>query len=167
MQDYTCTQCGKIHGDLPSIGFAEPFHYQILHEKDKEEIAVINDDLCRIEHEDQTDYFIRAVLQIPILDHDETLDYGVWVSVSEKTFKAYFLQMENDQPEEKTYFGMLCNWIGGYKTDTIGLHMNVETQLGKIRPLLVPHESTHPLILDWENGISYEEAECRIAKAFG
>ena len=167
MQDYTCTQCGKIHGDLPSIGFAEPFHYQILHEKEKEEIAVINDDLCRIEHEDQTDYFIRAVLQLLILDHDETLDYGIWVSVSENTFKEYYSQMENEQPEEKTYFGMLCNWIDVYKTDTIGLHMNVETQLGKKRPLLVPHESTHPLILDWKNGITYEEAECRIAKAFG
>ncbi len=50
MQDYTCAKCGKIHGDLLSIGFAEPFHYQILIEKEKEEIAVINDDLCRIEH---------------------------------------------------------------------------------------------------------------------
>lgn len=167
MQDYTCAKCGKTHNELPSIGFNAPFHYQILNEKDKEKLAAINEDLCRIEHEDQTDYFIRAVLQLQILDHDETLDYGIWVSVSENTFKEYCLQMENEQPEVKTYFGMLCNWIGDYKTDTIGLHMNVETQLRKKRPLLVPHESTHPLILDWENGISYEEAERRITKAFG
>ncbi|MCA5005239.1 DUF2199 domain-containing protein [Sphingobacterium bovistauri] len=167
MKTYTCTKCGKIHEDLPSIGFSEPFYYQILNEEDKENGALINEDLCRIEHEDQTDYFIYAVLQIPIQNHDETLDYGVWVSVSEKSFKDYFLQIENDEPEENTYFGMISNWIGDYETDTKGLHMDVETQLGKIRPLLTPHESMHPLVLDWKNGITYEEAQRRISKAFG
>ena len=87
MQNYICATCGKTHSDLPSIGFEVPFHYDILSEKDKEEIALINEDLCRIEHATQTDYFIRAVLQIPIIDHEQTLDYGIWVSVSEKTFK--------------------------------------------------------------------------------
>lgn len=167
METYICATCGKTHSDLPSIGFAEPFHYQILSEKDKEEIALINEDLCRIGHDTQTDYFIRAVLQIPIIDHEKTLDYGIWVSVSEKTFKEYFLQIENKKPEEKTYFGMISNWIGDYESDTIGLHMNVDTQLGNFRPLLVPHESSHPLVCDWENGITYEEAERRVHIAFG
>jgi hypothetical protein len=167
MQKYICSTCGKIHNDLPSIGFEVPFHYDILSEIDKEEIALINEDLCRIEHATQTDHFIRAVLQIPIIDHEQTLDYGIWVSVSETTFKEYFLQMEEDKPEEKTYFGMISNWIGDYETDTVGLHMNVETQLGNLRPFLVPHESSHPLVGDWENGITYEEAERRVKNAFG
>lgn len=167
MENYICATCGKKHSDLPAIGFDEPFYYQILNEKDKEEKALMNEDLCRIEYDDQTDYFVRAVLQIPIIDHEQTLDYGIWVSVSEKTFKEYFIQIEEEKPEEKTYFGMISNWIGDYEIDTKGLHMNVETQLGNIRPLLFPHESNHELVHNWENGITYEEAESRIDKAFG
>lgn len=167
MKNYICASCGEVHNDLPTIGYNEPYYYQILNDSDKVNIALLSSDLCRIKHKDQTDYFIRGVLHIPILDHDDTLIYGIWVSVSENTFKEYFEQMENDQPAEKTFFGRISNWIGCYEENTIGLHMNVDTQLDNNRPIMVPHESNHPLVSDWENGVSYEEAERRIANAFG
>jgi len=33
-----------------------------------------------------------------------------------------------------------------------------------MRPELIPHQSEHKLISDWENGITIEEAEKRISE---
>lgn len=168
MNIYTCTTCGTTHIDLPSIGFQHPFYFDILNIEYKmnEEMVLKNDDFCVIKHQEQTDYFIRTVLQIPIVDHEETLDYGIWVSVSEATFKEYFLQYDNDKPEIKTYFGMIANKINDYDISTLGLHMEVETQMDGLRPLLTPYENEHDLIQDWINGITRVDAEKRIINAF-
>lgn len=163
---YTCTICNKEHDDLPSLGFNSPYYYDILNQEDKENIVLKNEDFCRIEHSDQTDYFVRSVFQIPIIDHEETLDYGVWVSVSEKTFKEYFIQYEEEKPEEKDYFSRIANEIKDYETSTLSLQMQLTTQLGSMRPLLAPYESDHAFVQDWLNGITMDEAEKRIAKTY-
>ena len=51
---------------------------------------------------------------------------GVWVSVSEKSFNDYQSHF-HDNPGNVVYFGMICNWLPPYETDTFGLHCNVVT----------------------------------------
>ena len=162
MDTFICQNCGVEHTELSSLAFNAPFHYDILNPVDKEKLAEKEDDFCVINHKDQIDYFIRVVLQIPILDHDETLDYGVWVSVSKETIEDYRLMFAAKEAEEKSYFGMLCNEITDYEISTIGLYMQVLTQLDGYRPLLIPYESEHSLVQDWSNGISRDEAVRRV-----
>jgi len=101
MDTFICQNCGVEHTELSSLAFNAPFHYDILNPVDKEKLAEKEDDFCVINHKDQIDYFIRVVLQIPILDHDETLDYGVWVSVSKETIEDYRLMFAAKEVEEK------------------------------------------------------------------
>ena len=162
MDTFICRNCGVEHTELSSLAFNAPFHYDILNPVDKEKLADKDDDFCVINHKDQIDYFIRVVLQVPILDHDETLDYGVWVSVSKETIDDYRLMFATKEVEEKSYFGMLCNEITDYEISTIGLYMQVSTQLDGYRPLLIPYESEHPLVQDWLNGIRRDEAVRRV-----
>ena len=160
---FKCSTCGEIHDELPALGFITPFYYETLNEKDKEEIAEISSDFCVISHQDQTDRFIRTTLTIQINDACEKLDYGIWVSLSEDNFNEYEADFKNNC-EDKTYFGMISNDIPDYEESTLGLHVNVNTQSGGIRPEIIPHQNDHQLISDWENGITIEEAEKRVER---
>ena len=163
-KEYMCSSCGQIHQELPALGFMTPFHYDVLSENDKNETAELSDDFCIIRHPEQTDRFIRTVLSFAVHNTCETLDYGIWVSLSEESFNEY---QENFKSEtsEQTYFGMICNEITDYHETTLGLHVNVQVRKAGIRPEILPHQTEHQLIIDWENGITFEEAEKRILKA--
>ncbi|MBF1270379.1 MAG: DUF2199 domain-containing protein [Neisseria sp.] len=165
---YTCTSCGENHEEMPAIGFITPDPYNELSEDERSTYqAECNSDFCIIRYPDQTDRFIRTVLHIPIIGHEETLEYGVWVSVSEKSFNDYKSHF-HDNSENVVYFGMICNWLPPYETNTFGLHCNVVTQSNNQRPLLQPHQSgKHPLIRDFYQGIECAEAQARIDAVFG
>ncbi len=158
-----CSACGEIHSELPALGFSTPFYYETLNEKDKEEISKISNDFCLISHEDQTDRFIRTTLTIKINDACEDLDYGIWVSLSEKSFNEYQSEFKNSIGG-KTYFGMICNEIQDYEESTLGIQVNVNTRTNEMRPEIIPHQNEHNLIFDWENGITNKEAEKRIER---
>ncbi|WP_261512821.1 DUF2199 domain-containing protein [Chryseobacterium paludis] len=82
---YVCECCGKEKEDWPALAYKSPASYMEL---TKEELknAELSSDLCVIEHPEQTDRFIRAVLVQEIIDSCQTLEYGVWVTLSEKSF---------------------------------------------------------------------------------
>jgi len=159
---YKCSKCGKVHDELPALAFNTPDYYEFLNETDKMNIAEISDDFCIIRHPEQTDYFIRTKMTFQIIDSCDDLDYGLWVSVSEKTFEEYKAEFKNNV-EGKTYFGRICNRIPDYD-DTLGLHVNVVTRANEFRPDIIPHQSEHRLVKDWENGITIIEANKRIEK---
>lgn len=86
---YTCSECGGIHGGWPALTFSSPTAHYELSETEKSEIAELDTDFCIINHPEQTDRFIRVTFTQMVLDSNEDLDYGVWVSLSEKSFQDY------------------------------------------------------------------------------
>ena len=57
---FRCSCCGEVHEGSPSFGYRAPRSYDDLSDADKERIATIDSDLCKIEYPDQTDYFARC-----------------------------------------------------------------------------------------------------------
>lgn len=115
----------------------------------------ISDDFCIITHEEGADHFVRAILEVPIHGVQEPFLWGVWVSVSEKSFDRY--RETYDSPVEgETFFGWVCNQIKLYpyhKTRAA----DVVVQSGRARPLLILHRGDSeddPLVIDQVNGIS-------------
>lgn len=163
---YTCSQCGKTHEEWPALAFGSPDHYHQLSEEDKERMAIIDDDFCVITHPDQTDRFIRCTLTQRVNDHCENLAYGLWVSLSEKSFMDYSDNFGNAQ-HEAVYFGWLCNEVPGYE-EWESIPTTVYTRTGNQRPEIVPHEDFgHPFVRDYYHGISKQEAERKIATMKG
>jgi len=159
---YTCSVCGEEHNEWPALGFISPDHYSYLSDEDKENIAVIDEDCCVIKHATQVDRFIRGVLVQKVQDSCQDLDYGLWVSLSEKSFEDY-LEHYDDEDYETSYFGWLCNKIPGYTFEK-SIPATVYTQKGNQRPVIVPHKDfDHPFVHDYYNGITVEEAESRVA----
>lgn len=159
---FICECCGKEHESWPAITYNSPFDYSTLSSEDKEEIAVIDQDFCVIKHsDDDIDRFVRVVLIQKVNDHCDNLEYGFWVSLSEKSFNDYLENFDNENHETK-YFGWLCNYIPQYEfADSVPT--TVVTKKGNQRPEIFPHDDfDHPFIKDYYHGITKEEAEKRI-----
>ena len=158
---YTCSCCGEEHIEFPALTFKSPENYDTLSQQDKETIAELDCDFCVITHPDQTDRFIRCTLTQKVIDHCENLEYGLWVSLSEKNFNDYSENYDNENHETK-YFGWLCNNIPEYEFRE-SIPTTIFTRTGNQRPEIVPHEDfDHPFVKDYYNGITKVEAEKRI-----
>ena len=163
---YTCSICGQDHGEWPALGFKEPNSYVGLTDEEKQTIAEVSSDFCVIKYPDQTDRFIRVVLIQKIVGFSQTLDYGVWVSLSEKSYADYRQNYRRKDYEVK-YFGWLNTFLPDYE-NTLSIPTTVHTQKGNARPYIVPHQNfDHPLVRDYHYGISLVEAERRLHAMLG
>jgi hypothetical protein len=150
---FKCSTCGKTHEGSPSFSFEAPYCYLTLTDEDKSKLAKLNEDFCTIENKD---YFIRTVLEIPILGQTEPFTWGVWSSLSEKNFHEYVnLFKKNDITG--SYFSWLSNQLPFYP-DTLAIETTAHLQPNGLRPKLTVHSSNHPLSQDFQNGISWEKA---------
>lgn len=63
---YDCAACNEIDEALPALGFIAPDPYAELSAAQRAEFqAECDNDFCIIRYPDQTDRFIRVVLDIP------------------------------------------------------------------------------------------------------
>jgi hypothetical protein len=164
---FECSICGQVHEGFPALGFDAPYYYHELSEDEKNEIAELDTDFCVIHHPEQTDRFIRVVLNQKIIDFPETLQYGIWVSLSEESFEDY-KNNYNSTDHLVTYFGYLSNQLPDYES-TLLIGTNVKTALGNERPEIFPHNDQleNVFVRDYYEGISRQEAERRVHAAFG
>jgi hypothetical protein len=159
--EFKCSQCGETHEEWPALTFQSPTPFHNLTKEEKESIGKLSSDFCTIEHEDQTDRFIRVVLNQKVNDHPDVLQYGFWVSLSEKSYDDYLNNYDNENHENQ-YFGWLANFLLDYD-NSISIPTTVTTKKGNDRPEIVPHDDVdHSFVRDYYNGISKEEAERRI-----
>ena len=72
----------------------------------------INDDFCVVRQEH---FFVRSLIEIPILGRDEPFRWGVWGSLSKRNFDRV-VDLWNDPKllDEPAYFSWLSNSIEGY-----------------------------------------------------
>lgn len=162
IMNYKCSVCGEIHDDYPALAYSSPSTYHCLSKDEKERFnAYLDSDFCTIDFPEQTDRFIRVFLRQKIISSDLTLDYGLWVSLSEKSFYDYFENFRNENHENQ-YFGWLDSTIPDYDFDE-SIPTTVVKRLGNERPEIFPHSDfDHPFVKDYYNGITKEEAEKRI-----
>jgi hypothetical protein len=157
---FRCSCCGKVHEGSPSFGFRAPDQYASLSDEQKERMGTLTEDFCTITHEEGTDRFIRAVLEIPIHGIEEPFLWGVWVSLSEKSFNRY-KETYHAPVEGEGFFGWVCNRIALYPYDR-SRPSDVVVQLGRSRPKVVLHRGDpedDPLVIDQINGISIARAQ--------
>ena len=157
---FKCSCCGKIHEGSPSFGFKAPDHYAALSDEQKASRGELNDDFCTITHDEGTDYFVRAVLEVPIHGVEEPFLWGIWVSLSKKSFDRY-CETYDDPVEGDGFFGWVCNDIALYPYPSLR-RADVVVQLGKQRPKVFLHKGDaedDQLVIDQVQGISVARAQ--------
>ena len=159
---YTCHSCGESHDDLPRT-FAAPapdLYYQVP-EAEREERAPLNTDLCVI---DETYFFVRANLDVPILGEEgeggdgAVFSWGIWVSLSDTSFDRMCEIWEKLGRESEPHcFGWLSTSLPGYpETNPLKTHVHYRP-LGE-RPSLQLEPTDHPLAVEQRTGITPERA---------
>jgi len=153
IMSYRCSTCGELHDGLPDMGIDRPDYYWGVPEGEREQRIELTSDTCIIDNEY---FFIRGVIEIPILDYPETFGLGVWVSQKKENFYTY---LDNyDSSEIGPFFGWLSSRITYYEEDTLSLKTMVHFMGGGMRPRIELEPIDHPLAIDRQNGITLAKA---------
>jgi hypothetical protein len=151
-QGYQCKTCGRWHDDLPmSFGADAPYWYEVIAPEERSRRAELGSDQCII---DNQHYFVRGCLEIPVLDGPGPFVWGVWVSLSEKSFERMSeLWAAPGRESEAPYFGWVSTSLPGYP-ETLNLKANVHSRPVGHRPLIELEPTDHPLAVEQREGIT-------------
>jgi hypothetical protein len=151
---WRCSVCGEEHEGLP-LDWAAP--QPAYWDGGRNDDDWLTSDLCTwTDDAGERAYFIRGVLHVPVRELDDALRFGVWASLSERSFEQV-LELWDDPGRANVppYFGWLSNWIAGYP-DTRNLPSDVVMTEPDLRPSIELHEGDHPLVREQQQGISMD-----------
>lgn len=156
---FTCSTCGLQH-DLASLSFGAdaPAQWNLLTEEERNS-SELTAEQCVIRSSEGIHFFVRACLEIPILGKDSAFTWGVWCSLSEKSF----LEMsehwhDSDRTQFGPYFGWLCTPVPEYP-DSMFMKTRVHQRAIGLRPLVELEESEHLLSVHYHRGIPEQEMQ--------
>lgn len=119
----------------------------------REEDVFLTSDSCVIA---DRFFFIRGLLEVPIVDTGEVFTWGVWVSLKEENF---FLWQEHYEIAKRSHIGPFFGWLCTklpYYPDTLSLKTMVHLRDDFIRPWVELESTDHPLAVDQRQGISLQ-----------
>lgn len=150
---YECKTCGGVHEGIPSMGADEPWHLGGIPEAERESRVMHCSDACVI---DKKDFFIRGVIEIPLVGEEDCFTFGAWVSLARNNFITYMDNLEI--ADIGPFFGWLCSELDNYSPSTINLQTQVVFRGNQQRPTITVAPTDHPLAIDQHNGITLERA---------
>ncbi|WP_043674167.1 DUF2199 domain-containing protein [Streptomyces xylophagus] len=124
--------------------------------------SMLSSDQCVIKGQH---YFIKGLIEIPVIGSEDLFSWGVWVSLSRDNF-ARALDMWNTpgREAEKPYFGWLNTELSLYSPSTLNLKTNAHTRpLGR-RPFVELEPTDHSLAVEQRAGITQDRVR-EIAEA--
>ncbi|MFJ3664613.1 DUF2199 domain-containing protein [Streptomyces sp. NPDC090119] len=116
--------------------------------------CLLSSDQCviRAQH-----YFVKGLIEIPVIDSDEVFSWGVWVSLSRENFSRAADLWENPSREsEKPYFGWLTTDLPVYPATTLDLKTYVHTRPVGERFFVELEPTDHPLAVEQRTGITLD-----------
>jgi hypothetical protein len=153
--EFLCPVCGETHA--LSYRFSPdvkaPVAILAVPEDERTERIVLSLDQCVI---DNTSFFLRGRIPIPVHGREEPFIWGVWAEVSPKNFlRAHELWHVPGRESTPPFAGYLNNEIPLYG-NTIDLEVDVQTQVVGRRPSFFVRDATHPIATEQRDGISLE-----------
>lgn len=153
---YICECCGTEYDKIPLyFGSSFPDYYFSVPPNERGQRIELEDSLCVV---DQSHFFHRGFLTIPITDYPEDLVFSVWTSISEDNFGLRMDLWENPKRvDQDPYFGWLQTDIPTY-VDTLNIKTKAyECEVGLIPDIFV-YEEDHQLTIDQRDGITFKQA---------
>ncbi|UXH79253.1 DUF2199 domain-containing protein [Roseateles amylovorans] len=149
---FSCSTCGQVHRGLPTdFGFRLPDEVHALDYLERYARCRSNADLCTV---DESRYFIRGFLPLPLTEQDDDFCWGIWAEVDRATHDHYVAGFDGGPLLGTTARGTLANTIPGYE-ETSGLPVRIEFQDAGSRPkFLLTDDVTHALAHEQRGGIS-------------
>ena len=83
---FKCSCCEAWQDGMPTFVADAPLHFYAIPVEEREHRCLLDSDTCII---DQTQFFVRGCLDIPVLGEPEPFSWGVWVSLSAGNFEIF------------------------------------------------------------------------------
>ena len=153
---WKCSCCGVEQIGLPmALAYAEPHNWRGIQNKIMEK-SYLSKDFCIISHQDgDVERYIRCVLPFKIIDFYEQFEFGIWMSVSERSMMLYNDGFKSGEYAEPDCFGFLMHSLPGYD-ETWALECTVVFEPGNQRPSVYLNKTDHSLYHDQRNGLSLD-----------
>jgi hypothetical protein len=160
---WRCACCGEEYAGLPmDIALALPISWDDL-DADARAASQLDDDFCEVRYSSsQVDRFIRCVLALPVPGIADEFHFGVWVSVSERSWNIYRSGFDSGVYGEEGCFGYLMHEIPDYEGSYL-LRADVFFQPENLRPSVILQEAAHPLVAAQRHGIEVAQIERWVA----
>jgi hypothetical protein len=152
LDGFQCGTCGKWHDGLPlDIGFAAPHYWSKSLEEDPE--SYLTPDFCVIKN---VAFFVRGVVEIPVVGLNEPFRWGAWTSLSRANFEKILHLWHDDRLlTEPPFFGWFSNSIKLYP-ETLNLKTNLISKDIKHRPSIILEVAQHLLSIEQRTGITID-----------
>ncbi|GLZ42743.1 DUF2199 domain-containing protein [Actinokineospora sp. NBRC 105648] len=148
---FDCATCGERHGEPPLSYHAEAPDYWTP-EAAADPRSALTSEQCVIAG---TDFFVRGLIEIPVLGSQEVFSWGVWVSLSPANFERTDQRWtEPGRETDPPCFGWLSTRLACYPVDTLNLKTNVHTRPVGERPFVEIEPTGHPLAVEQRAGIT-------------
>jgi hypothetical protein len=157
IQGFRCSCCGGWHDSLPmSYAFGPPASWHALPDEEREKRSQLSSDHCII---DNRYFFLRGLIEIPVVDSFDSFYWDVWVSVSAVNFRrSSALWAKAGREKEPPFFGWLNTLIPSYPS-TGNLKTMVHTRPVGERPLIELEPTDHPLAIEQRIGITLKRVQ--------
>src|SRR5262249_1657406 len=143
IMEFTCQCCGKQHVADISFGADAPVQWDLISAKEQAK-SELGGEQCVIKADNHRHFFVRACLEIPIKGTTGAFTWGVWVSLSEKSFLEMTDHWEDpSRTNLGPYFVWLCTKIPEYP-DTMFLKTMVHQRAVGQRPTVELEKTDHP-----------------------
>jgi len=152
---YRCTRCDKDHDGIPAFHADRPLDYWNVPEDRRASDVLLTSDSCVIAGRF---FFIRGLIEIPIIGSDEPLTWGVWVSLKEENF---FRWQEHYDVAKRSHIGPFFGWLSTQLPvypDTQHLKTMVRLRDDGLRPRIELEPTEHPLSRSQREGIPMQAA---------
>jgi hypothetical protein len=148
---YTCSRCGQLHEGPPlAYGADYPEAWAEVPEAQRRKRVVMGEEQCII---DRRDFYVRARLVLPVTDGPEPFEWGVWVSLGQKSFlRMVEVWATPGRESEPPYAAWLQTALPDYP-QTVGLKGWLQTRPVGERPTLALEATDHPLAREQRDGI--------------
>jgi hypothetical protein len=100
---YKCATCEEWHVGEPSLAFAVPGYLSEIPQAEHKARVHSTEDLCAVDDEH---FFARVSLEIPIIGASEAFLWGIWVTLSRRSFDDYTERLNDVKPEARTSVGL-------------------------------------------------------------
>lgn len=102
-------------------------------------------------------FFIRGLIEIPVIDSQDVFSWGVWITLSRDNFDRALEVWNTDGREaESPYFGWLSTELALYSEGTTNLKTNAHTRPVGQRPFIELEPTDHPLAVEQRTGITQD-----------
>ncbi|MGX1542391.1 DUF2199 domain-containing protein [Streptomyces adustus] len=158
---FTCSCCDEHHAESPLCYSATaPDVWGPAFETDPD--SLLTSDRCVIRG---SHFFVKGLIEIPVIGSDDVFTWGVWVSLSRENFtRAVELWNTPGREAEQPYFGWLSTDLSFYPESTTDLKTNAHTRPVGEHHVIELEPTDHPLAVEQRNGITRDRVR-EIAEA--